>query len=312
MANTSVVLPPQPDSNGSITFSGLITGTGIAVTGSSAAAVGNGLYLTAANTPGLASNGTLGYFMASDQRSVFGVSTGTAIYANRRIHARGFGTTAATYSLALDNSDGSKYLQFGDAGLLEVLGNFSFAGSNPTFQGTSGTLSIGNLTSNTAGLIQFPSANTGAIAFTAATGTLTNNAFTFAGGPTGFVAGNGGFGAINTLTGVSSALSGATSTLIQIPAGSLVLGVTARVTTAITSGVATSWSLGTVATPTLWGTTLAFTLGTTVTGTNYVLFTAPIMYPTATNIIATANAGTFSAGVVRVQVYYMNYTAPTS
>ena len=132
------------------------------------------------------------------------------------------------------------------------------------------------------------------------------------------VYGTGGLSGVNTGAKITYAtveaqttLSGASTNLVQIPAGAMVDMVTARVTTTITSGTATSWSIGDGAALTDWGTGLAFASGTTVDGTNYVTFASPKMFPTATQVVATPNAGTFTGGVVRVVVFYHTVTAPT-
>jgi len=114
-------------------------------------------------------------------------------------------------------------------------------------------------------------------------------------------------GQVSAQTG---ALSGAAVNLTSlIPAGAFVLGVTVRVTTAITG--ATSFSVGDGVTATRWGTTVGIALGTTTSGTNFAA-TSPSYFPTATNVVLTANGGSFTGGVVRATVHYLTFGGPTS
>lgn len=129
-----------------------------------------------------------------------------------------------------------------------------------------------------------------------------------------------GNGAAMVITWASTnlTLSGATTDWSNaIPAGSLVLGVFSRVTTAITSG-GTSWSIGTTTKPTLWGTGLSKSDNTTQDIENYTSpFTlesviAPLYAASATTIRVTSNSSTFSAGVIRIYVAYIALTPPTT
>lgn len=86
-------------------------------------------------------------------------------------------------------------------------------------------------------------------------------------------------------------------------------GVTIRVTTAITG--ATSISIGDGTDADRWGASIAVALNTTTTGANFTINSVPI-YPSDTSVVITGAGGNFSAGVVRVTVHYMNFTAATS
>ena len=100
--------------------------------------------------------------------------------------------------------------------------------------------------------------------------------------------------------------SGATVTVAAlIPANSIVLGVTARVTTAITG--ATSFDIGDGTTANLFGDDVAVALNTTSNNT-----IAPTRYATATNVVLTANGGNFTGGAVRLTVHFLTLVAPTS
>ena len=90
------------------------------------------------------------------------------------------------------------------------------------------------------------------------------------------------------------------------------LGVIARVTTLITSGAGTSWTLGDGTTADLWGTGLAFTANTTTTAADFKSTFAPKLYTSATNVVITCTGGTFTAGAVELVVFYYNFTALTS
>lgn len=110
-----------------------------------------------------------------------------------------------------------------------------------------------------------------------------------------------------------TSMLGATVTATSlIPAGSLVIGVTARVTTLIET--ATSFSIGDGTDVDRWGTGIAVAEDTTTTIANFTTGTdnGPIYYPSATNVVLTAAGGNFSAGAVRLTVHYISLTAPTS
>lgn len=101
-------------------------------------------------------------------------------------------------------------------------------------------------------------------------------------------------------------LSGATQTAAAlIPANSIVIGVTARVTTAITG--ATSFDIGDGTTANIFGDDVAVAFNTTSQNT-----IAPTRYATATNVVLTANGGNFTAGAVRLTVHFLTLVAPTS
>jgi hypothetical protein len=104
--------------------------------------------------------------------------------------------------------------------------------------------------------------------------------------------------------------SGATCTSSnQIPAGSLVTGVTVRVTTLITG--ATSISIGDGTDADRWGTGIAVAANTTTSIANFTI-TTPVYYAAATNVVLTAAGSDFTAGAVRITVHYMSLSAPTS
>jgi hypothetical protein len=140
-----------------------------------------------------------------------------------------------------------------------------------------------------------------------------------------FVAVNGAWVAVNTLRlgGSNGQLiatrqltelhtlthAGTSDTTIQFPANSLGLGVGIRVTTLITG--CTSLDVGIAGATTRYGTGIALAAGTTNAS---VGTTNPSIYGAATKIRFTAVGGgaSFSAGVVRTTIDYIDVTAPAS
>lgn len=104
--------------------------------------------------------------------------------------------------------------------------------------------------------------------------------------------------------------SGATCTAANlIPAGSMVVGVSVRVTTLITG--ATSISVGDGTDPDRWGAGIAVAAGTTTGIANFTI-ASPIYYAAATGVVLTAAGSDFTAGVIRITVHYWDLTAATS
>jgi hypothetical protein len=123
----------------------------------------------------------------------------------------------------------------------------------------------------------------------------------------------GAYAAHTSVTTELTGLSGASATATSlIPAGSIVTGVTIRVTTEITSGDgATSFQIGDGTDADRWGTGIVFTAGTTTSGSAFTITSVPI-YAAATNVVLTATGGTFSAGAVRVTVHYISFVPASS
>jgi len=106
---------------------------------------------------------------------------------------------------------------------------------------------------------------------------------------------------------------GATCTATSlIPAGSIVYGVATRVTTTLSGAGLTTWKLGDGTTTDAFAATQALTAGTTSGLAQHISTWTPKVYTAATNVVMTANAGQFDAGVVRITVWYLGMTAPTS
>lgn len=115
---------------------------------------------------------------------------------------------------------------------------------------------------------------------------------------------------VREYTAQSPALSGASYTFTgSLPAGSLIIGVTCRVTTAITG--ATSFAVGDGTDVDRWGAAIAVTLGTTSTLADCTVTTPPI-YATAGAVVLTAGGSNFTGGVVRLTTHYLSVAAATS
>jgi TRAP-type mannitol/chloroaromatic compound transport system substrate-binding protein len=91
-------------------------------------------------------------------------------------------------------------------------------------------------------------------------------------------------------------------------AGATILGVVVRNVTALTAAGGTSYSVGDSATATKWGTTLPFTIDATTTSANFLAGTGATV-AAATPIVLTLNAGTWTAGTVRVQAQILTIGA---
>lgn len=121
---------------------------------------------------------------------------------------------------------------------------------------------------------------------------------------------NGQYLNIDAATVELTGLSGATATATDlIPAGCLFLGLTTRVTTAITG--ATSFDIGASQDSTIWGDSISVSAGTT---TDISDFTSNgiYFYMSAQSVVLTANGSSFTGGAVRITVHYLSCSAPTS
>lgn len=104
--------------------------------------------------------------------------------------------------------------------------------------------------------------------------------------------------------------SGASATAASfIPAGALVLAITARVITAITGPA--GFDLGDGVIVDRWGNSILTALGTTVDVTDYTS-SALQLYPAANDVVITSDGVDFTGGEVRLIVNYIDFTAPTS
>jgi len=120
---------------------------------------------------------------------------------------------------------------------------------------------------------------------------------------------------------VTLSTAGATTdSTIDLPAGSVVLSVVARITTTIAGVDSTTLSIGDPTTAARFGTTGALTAGTTVVGItqmngNITTTAAGPTQAATAKVRLTLSGGadnTPSAGAVRVSIVYIAFTAPTS
>lgn len=99
-----------------------------------------------------------------------------------------------------------------------------------------------------------------------------------------------------------------------IPAGAIVLAVTAFVDTILAGAGLTTWSIGITGTATLYGTTQALAAGTDVNSIadGTAAGKLPTSYAAATDVILTAAAGVFSTGKLHICIHYIQITPPTT
>lgn len=110
-----------------------------------------------------------------------------------------------------------------------------------------------------------------------------------------------------TFTGVNSY----TATNL-IPAGCKVVGVTARITTPIVFGTATSWGIGVAADEGAWGSGLTITAENAATSAADFSTRNEIYFPTATSVIVKGNGtGTLTSGAVYLTVEYTRPAPPS-
>jgi hypothetical protein len=101
--------------------------------------------------------------------------------------------------------------------------------------------------------------------------------------------------------------AGSTSaTTLFIPDKAIVLGVTARVTTAITG--ATGWSLGVTGSPTRYGSGFGISLNAFAHGVTG----SPLAYFGGSSLLLTSEGSAFTGGVVRLAVHYFDLSPPRS
>lgn len=115
---------------------------------------------------------------------------------------------------------------------------------------------------------------------------------------------------IKYVTALSGALSGATANVGTnlITAGMFVIGVVIRVTTLLVGPTTITIGDGTDADK--WGASIALAAGTTTTSANWTA--GPTLYTSNTNVVLTGTGGSFSAGVVRACVFYLDAAALAS
>lgn len=111
-------------------------------------------------------------------------------------------------------------------------------------------------------------------------------------------------------TASTALTSGATYTFTgALPAGAIILGVSARITTTITGP--TSVQIGDGTDADRYGVFSTLTAGQTINHTGATA--SPLEWRSAAgNVVLTAVGGNFTAGAVRISVHYITLTAPTS
>jgi Protein of unknown function (DUF2793) len=101
--------------------------------------------------------------------------------------------------------------------------------------------------------------------------------------------------------------AGSTSqTTLFIPDKAIVLGVTARVTVAITG--ATSWTLGITGSPDRYGSGIGVGLNSVATGVTG----SPLAYYGGSSLLLTATGADFTGGDVRIVAHYFELSPPRS
>jgi hypothetical protein len=113
---------------------------------------------------------------------------------------------------------------------------------------------------------------------------------------------------IKTLRESSGALSGATYvTTIAIPAYANLIGVTTRVTTAVTG--ATTYDVGDGSDVDLWGAAIGVTLGSQSRTADFTAVAAVGAAATSRTVTLTANGSNFTGGVVEICLHYLTTEA---
>lgn len=122
---------------------------------------------------------------------------------------------------------------------------------------------------------------------------------------------------IKTATTTVNSVAGTTLTASNlIPASSMVVGVTIRITTGLgTTNGLTSIAIGDGTDVDRWGTGIAITANTTTNIANFTI-SSPVYYTAATNVVITGTGDGGNefdtTGVIRITVHYIDLTAATS
>jgi uncharacterized protein DUF2793 len=142
-------------------------------------------------------------------------------------------------------------------------------------------------------------------AFVADTGTVDlHDGSTWRGGGLTATPGGGGMAMMSVEQDVSISAGASVTASLSFPARSLVLGVTGRVTQAIT-GTLTDWRLGDTASDARFGNGLGIAQNSWVSGP-----VNPFVDWTGTPLLLTANGGDFADGTVRIAIHYAQFTIP--
>ena len=90
-----------------------------------------------------------------------------------------------------------------------------------------------------------------------------------------------------------------------LPAGSMVIGVTGRVTSVVTGALA-SWRIGVAGSDNRYGSGIGLAQDTWLSG----LSSAPVTYYSDTDLILTGDGGDFAGGTIRLAVHLMRLRVP--
>jgi hypothetical protein len=104
-------------------------------------------------------------------------------------------------------------------------------------------------------------------------------------------------------------MTGADVQTFLLPAGRICLGVTVRVTQAITG--ATSFKIGEPGDDDKWGDAIGIALNTTTTPANFTV-PPPYLFAANTNVILTATGGNFTGGKVKVMCHFLALNPPNA
>ena len=121
------------------------------------------------------------------------------------------------------------------------------------------------------------------------------------------------FGEITHIIRATTTLSTPSGTVATasnfIPDGALLLGITARVITAVTGPA--GFDIGDGTTVDRWGNSIAVALGTTSRPVDYIDGTVEI-FTAANDVVITTDGVDFTGGSIRLTAHYITLTAPTS
>lgn len=287
--------------------SGTVTSVGETINsgGSSGIFTITGSPVVGAGTIDLATAGTSGGIPYFSSGTI--ISSSAALAANALVKGGGAGVTPASSTVATD--DGTTLTYIGTGGVLSTTSGGLKAGANG---GAAGVLTLLGSTSGSQTLTTNSTASTATLAGSLA---LTNITAT---------SGNGAGYNLTSSSGAASAVyghnqesmtlnTGGTTTdsaANLLPANSLILGVTARITTTITT--AANWSLGDTSTAARFAAANStLTAGTTSVGMAHWAGTVAIVQAAAAKLRITTNANP-GAGVIHIDVFFITFTAPTS
>ncbi|MEM7525084.1 MAG: hypothetical protein AAF360_15275 [Pseudomonadota bacterium] len=119
---------------------------------------------------------------------------------------------------------------------------------------------------------------------------------------------NGACLSTRVLVGDESLSGAAVTTAIEIPDRAVVVGVTARVITAVTGAGVTGWRLGVAGSDDRYGSGIGLVADSIANGVTG----SPVAYYGATPLEITAEGGAFAGGVVQLAIHYFILTPPAS